>query len=426
MAKQIFSAREAAVRIVRRLVDAGHVAYLAGGCVRDRLLGQEPKDYDVATDAPPDKVHELFSSSRFVGEAFGVVLVRQGAYQVEVATFRTEGRYEDGRRPSVVSFTTAEQDAKRRDFTINGLFEDPLAECETNRVIDYVGGVADLRERVLRTIGSAWSRFDEDYLRMLRAARFAARFGLSVERATHEAIVALAGKLSQISRERIGQEMQWMLEGPAPAASLRLVETLKLDAPALNEAHMTSGLRTVDALSSDGPWHVYLAAWMIDRHVMPTADRLPSDHDALPRLPAGLVGRWRRALCLSNEVRDAVRSCIAALAELMHWQQMSEARKMRLLAHPAWSDGWRLAQALRHLPMVEAQVDAMSAEVAELSQRDLTPPPLINGEDLITAGVAPGPQMGRLLAAAYDAQLEGRLSSRAAALRWVQEQQGGK
>ncbi len=250
------SARDAAVGVIQVLRRAGHVAYLAGGCVRDGLLGVKAKDFDVATSARPEVVRGLFKRSQYVGEAVGVVLVYPrprsggkrhsdkdgpthgvgglgennrtggnpgaGAPGVEVATFRLEWGYEDGRRPGGVSFTDAEHDAQRRDFTVNGLFADPLDEklepvapgCE--KVIDFVGGVKDLRAGVLRAIGVAGERFGEDYLRMLRAVRFAARFGFEIEAKTAEAIRAHAVKLSGISRERIGQEVRMML---TPAAA---------------------------------------------------------------------------------------------------------------------------------------------------------------------------------------------------------------
>src|SRR5687768_567649 len=164
------STREDALAVVRRLRDAGHVAYFAGGCVRDLLLGLEPKDYDVATDAPPERVRSLFNRTQAVGAAFGVILVRQRDSQVEVATFRSDGRYDDGRRPTGVRFTTAEEDARRRDFTINGLFLDPL---DGDKVIDFVGGQEDLKAGRLRAIGDPDARFAEDHLRLLRAVRFA-------------------------------------------------------------------------------------------------------------------------------------------------------------------------------------------------------------------------------------------------------------
>src|SRR2546430_1244203 len=192
--------RADATAIVKRLRANGHEAYFAGGCVRDLLLGLEPKDWDVATDAPPNRVRELFSKTEAVGAAFGVILVRHGRSVVEVATFRSDGSYLDGRRPSEVRFTTAEEDAQRRDFTINGLFLDPL---EGDRVIDYVGGKEDLAARKLRAIGDPSARFAEDHLRLLRAVRFAARFGLEIAPATAMGMQQRAELLKGISPERI-------------------------------------------------------------------------------------------------------------------------------------------------------------------------------------------------------------------------------
>src|SRR5688572_24859254 len=210
--------REDALAVVQRLRGAGHVAYFAGGCVRDLLLGLEPKDYDVATDAPPDRVRELFKRTQAVGQAFGVILVRVGRSQVEVATFRAEGEYLDGRRPSEVRFTTAEEDARRRDFTINGLFLDPL----TDQVIDYVGGQADLKAKVIRAIGNPDERLEEDHLRLLRAVRFAARFGFEIEPATDAAIRRHAGHLVRISPERVAEELRAMLTPPTRGAAWRM------------------------------------------------------------------------------------------------------------------------------------------------------------------------------------------------------------
>src|SRR5688572_14415923 len=205
-----------ALAVLRRLREHGHVAYFAGGCVRDLLLGLEPKDWDVATDAPPKRVRELFSNTQAVGAAFGVILVRHGRSVVEVATFRREGSYSDGRRPDSVEFTGAEEDARRRDFTINGLFLDPQSSASGVKtahgiVIDFVGGVEDLRSKTLRAIGDAQRRFSEDHLRLLRAVRFAARFGLRVEEGTARAIRANAPQLKGISPERIAEELRAML-----------------------------------------------------------------------------------------------------------------------------------------------------------------------------------------------------------------------
>src|SRR5688572_2808762 len=222
---EIHSTRQDALAVVRALRDVGHVAYFAGGCVRDLLLGLEPKDYDVATDAPPDRVRKLFKRTQAVGQAFGVILVRIGRSQVEVATFRAEGKYLDGRRPSEVRFTTAEEDAKRRDFTINGLFLDPL---DGNRVIDFVGGQADLKAKLLRAIGNPDERFEEDHLRLLRAVRFAARFGLTIEPETAEAVRKHAPQLKRISPERIADELRRMLTPPKAQSAWALLRELGL------------------------------------------------------------------------------------------------------------------------------------------------------------------------------------------------------
>ncbi|MEM1447287.1 MAG: CCA tRNA nucleotidyltransferase [Planctomycetota bacterium] len=310
--------RDAAVHIIQNLREAGHVAYLAGGCVRDRLLGLSPKDHDIATDAPPDVVQKLFRRSQPVGEAFGVVLVypprntsRQhrdtpktvksasGGAGIEVATFRTEGVYSDGRHPDQVEFSDAKHDAQRRDFTINGLFEDPLydqhpnPEADADGVIDYVGGRADLEAKTLRAIGDPDRRFGEDYLRMLRAIRFTTRLGFALDPATAQAVRNLAKFLGQISRERIGGELQLMLTSPHFTAAADLLQQLRLDGPTLNEDHLDAALHTLRKLSPDARYAAKLAAWMIDRHGLDAP------------LPA-TVKRWRKALCLSNDDTDTL------------------------------------------------------------------------------------------------------------------------
>jgi poly(A) polymerase len=205
---------KAALHVMDTLRGAGHQALLAGGCVRDLLLSRTPKDYDVATDAPPGRVLEFFPKARAVGAKFGVILVRKFGRDVEVATFRTEGPYSDGRRPDHVAFGSAEEDARRRDFTINGLFFDPAGQ----RVIDYVGGQDDLRRRILRTIGDPSERFAEDHLRMLRAVRLAARLEFTLEAQTRTEISRAAPLLSGISPERIWMELEQILTAPSRTA----------------------------------------------------------------------------------------------------------------------------------------------------------------------------------------------------------------
>ena len=199
--------REDALAVVQRLRQVGHIAYFAGGCVRDLLLGLQPKDYDVATDARPERVRAIFANTQAVGQAFGVILVHLGTSTIDVATFRSDGAYSDGRRPDEVKFTSAQEDAQRRDFTVNGLFLDPV----DGRVIDYVGGQQDLAAHLIRAIGTADARFEEDHLRLLRAVRFAARFDFAIEEQTEQAIQRHAAQLARISPERVGDELRIML-----------------------------------------------------------------------------------------------------------------------------------------------------------------------------------------------------------------------
>ncbi|MCC6683089.1 MAG: CCA tRNA nucleotidyltransferase [Phycisphaeraceae bacterium] len=380
--------REAAVQIVRTLRRAGHESYLAGGCVRDRLLGLEPKDHDVATSAPPEVVRKLFRNSRYVGESFGVVLVRVRQDAVEVATFRSEWGYHDGRRPDHVIFTDAEHDAQRRDFTINGLFEDPLED----RVIDYVGGQADLKAGVIRAIGDPQQRFAEDYLRMLRAVRFAARFHFTLEPATASAIRTNAPKLEQISRERIGMEMRLMLS----AAVVKLLSQLHLDGPTLNEDCRAQPTLLIDKLDADADYPTKLAAWSLDR-----------GSDLL---------RWRRALNLSNDEYEAARDSLSVLETSRQWPNMNIAQRKRLLAAECWSRASLLLQAL------DAGLSQQLRKEAEpLLAQGVAPLPLLTGDDLVAMGMRPGPGVGKLLHEAYDEQLSGRLTDQAQARQWARQ-----
>lgn len=259
--------REAALKIIYMLQKHDHVAYLAGGCVRDRVMGLEPKDHDIATDAHPERIRELIPNSQFIGEAFGVVLIRMYGYVIEVATFRSESGYSDHRHPDHVDFTDARTDAMRRDFTINGLFENPFAEDDEPAVIDFVGGQADINGKVIRAIGQPIERIREDALRMLRAVRFAARLGFEIEPRTARAIQGVADELAHISRERIGQEVKWSLTGPRPVMVVQLIQHLKLDNPTLLERSFRGETPTVKHLSPNPPYGTALAAWLIDRHL---------------------------------------------------------------------------------------------------------------------------------------------------------------
>lgn len=429
-------AEAAAMGVLRALRCAGHVAYLAGGCVRDALLGLEPKDYDVATDAPPQEVRRLFRRSKLVGEAFGVVLVRVGEDEVEVATFRSESGYSDKRRPDHVEFGVgeagAERDARRRDFTINGLFGDPDDPgARPMRVIDYVGGVADLEARVIRAIGDPDARFAEDYLRMLRAARFAARLGFEVEAKTAAAIRPLAKYLGQISRERIGIEVAAMLRPPVPPGkvgevrgrAVELMSALRLDGAVLNEDHREGrrgvATATVRGLPAEVVHGTALAGWMIDRYAGGGEDLAGAARFVAGDAPR-LVDRWRGALALSNDDRDVLRQVLQLVARAAAWRDSPIAGRKRLLAEPLWPEGRRVLHAMPGGATAAAGIDG---EVAELAQGGgVSPVPLVTGDDLVAAGLQPGPAFGRWLEGVYDEQLEGRVVTREQALRWVRAQ----
>ncbi len=402
--------RQAAEKVVRVLQEAGHTAYFAGGCVRDMLLGLEPTDYDVATEARPPQVCELFRSTRLVGEAFGVVLVRLMQCEIEVATFRTEWGYADGRRPDHVDFSDAEHDAQRRDFTVNGMFYDPI----TRQVIDYVGGQADLEARLIRCIGDPDERFDEDYLRLLRAVRFAARLGWSIDADTAQAIGAHGPKLSRISRERIAAEVQMMLERDSRAAAVRLLNRFELDGIVLNEDHQDEGAAILGSLPREADYDLALAAWALDRHLhIDDPIRLT---DALRSLKAVQIARrWRSALMLSNTHTDRFRALLRKLPGVLDWPSLNVAERKRLLARTDWQ---KLRLLAGMLPGVERAIDpqALDEQAARLFDEGVAPKPLITGDDLVAAGFQPGPAFKTILDRVYDAQLMARIATAEQAL----------
>ena len=411
-------------QIVRTLRDAGHVAYFAGGCVRDRLLGLVPKDYDVATDAPPPRVRQLFRNTQAVGAAFGVILVRLGGSQIEVATFRSDGRYDDGRRPESVTFSTAEADAQRRDFSINGLFFDP----DAGEVIDYVNGQADLASRTLRAIGDPAARFGEDHLRLLRAVRFAARFGLTIDPATAAAIDAHATELPRISAERIADELRRVLTAPTRDAGFRLLWRHGLLRVLLPTLAGQSNVSLDEARSlllhlSPGEAVGFPVAWLatlIDVRWQSSGGR----HDLLGNLAPGdadkLVRRTRTLLRPSNDETDAISDIARQTHDVLNTPKPDDARLKRLLARPAATQIRQLLDALAETGVAVDRVTTLRPRLEALSQGDVAPLPLVTGDDLVRAGHRPGPAFKRALTAAYDAQLNGELADATAALAFAE------
>lgn len=403
------ASRAAALAVVKRLRESGHVAYFAGGCVRDELLGLAPTDYDVATDAAPDRIRGLFGRTNEVGEAFGVVLVTPTAAEgapepatVEVATFRSDGTYSDCRRPDSVTFSDARSDAMRRDFTVNALFLDPLGSPEAGiagAVIDFVNGRADLAARLIRAVGDPDARLAEDHLRALRAVRLGARLRFKIDPGTASAIKRHAADLLGLSRERIGEELHRMMVHPARAEAVRLLEELELDAPVLEEPHRQRSGSSLEVLPDDASYPTCLAAWAMDRGLTLEESEIRS-----------VVRRWRSALCLSNDDRDLVLHVLQALRSLERdWGSLGVAGRKRLAGlHPGYSGAFDV---FRGRYPADAERVRRDAEVLAATSSGLCPEPLVTGDELIAAGFRPGPAFKRLLDQLYDAQLEDRVKS---------------
>jgi tRNA nucleotidyltransferase/poly(A) polymerase len=415
------SSREDALTVLKRLRDNGHVAYFAGGCVRDMLLGIEPKDYDVATDAPPEKVRRLFSNTQAVGAAFGVILVRLGGSQIEVATFRADLDYKDGRHPEGVRFTTAEEDAKRRDFTINGLFFDPIE----NKVIDYVGGQEDLKNKILRAIGEPNHRFEEDHLRMLRAARFAARFRLNVEDATASAINLHREHLKRISPERIAGELRLMLTPSTRESAWQILSYFKLDEVIFRHlpergARANSNALCFHDVAPGEPisFGLALAAATFSYRAGRRDDfsRL-FEHDEVVKT----VNACRTGLKISNEESDLLAGCLELSAFLAD-EPPSVATMKRFLAEPFADDARRMLRGLgKCIALYAPRVEWLEREFDRLSREDVAPPPFVTGDDLVAQGLRPGRLFKRVLDAVYDAQLEDRVKTKDEAMRLAME-----
>lgn len=429
--------RRFAIEVVARLRGAGFEALWAGGCVRDLILGREPSDFDVATDATPERVMALFRRTVPVGVSFGVVRVLgpEDAGEVEVATFRSDGAYVDGRRPETVRFGSPREDAARRDFTINGMFLDP----DSNEVIDFVGGRADLRDRILRAIGDPAERFAEDKLRLLRAVRFAARFDLAIEPATRAALVAMADQIHVVAAERIADELRKMLAHPSRARALTLALEVGLVAALWPELAAMEGLFQGKPTQPDGDlWD----------HTMLVLEHLPEApsfalalaallHDVgKPRtrglqdgrmtfynheqVGARIADRIARDLRLSNADRQRV----AWLVE--HHQYLGEARKMReaklkrILSAPGIDELLALHRADALATDGDtAEVDYCAFYLRNQPNGPLNPPPLVSGHDLQRHGLEPGPRFAVILDAVREAQLDRVVHSKRDALDWI-------
>lgn len=423
--------REFSIDVVRRLRQGGFEALWAGGCVRDQLMGREPHDFDVATDARPEQVQRLFPRTIAVGASFGVIevigpRVAGDHLKVQVATFRTDNSYSDGRRPDSVTFCSSREDALRRDFTINGMFFDPLE----NKLIDYVGGQADLQTKTLRAIGEPRERFTEDKLRMLRAVRFAARFEFQVDPNTAMAIHEMAGEVVVVSAERIAEELRKLLVDRQRARAVRLLDEVQLVKPILPELlpmrevpHDLVGVDTGDL-------------W---QHTLAVIERLPENvsfplafaallqnvgksrafkrqgeragfqgHERFGRDAAGRIGERLR---LSNAERERIEWLVEKHQSLVQAPNMRPSRLKPVLAHEGIDELFTLHRAdalasgkpLAHLEFAETKLREWSAK------GELNPPPLLTGDDLKAMGLTPGPHFKRMLDAVRNGQLDGTI-----------------
>ena len=386
---------EAALSVVDSLRSAGHVALLAGGCVRDRLLGREPKDYDVATDARPQRVRELFPRARLVGAKFGVVLVQRFGHDIEVATFRSDVTYTDGRRPDQLTFGDAREDALRRDFTINGLFCDPVADT----VIDYVNGQADLQARVIRTIGDPEIRFAEDHLRMIRAVRLSARLDFAIDPATANAISRLAPNLQAISPERVWMELEQILCEPTRSNGWRLLVEFGLRGYLSREWPVNVASDSLAQMRLQALPHVELDAGLALAAALP--DCATSRLEVICRSLRLSNQRVDQVLWLKENLEGAHRAASLELADF---------KSLRADAN------WPLLLELLRADLITCGGDLKAYESARsrgesISQHDAAPPALITGDDLLARGFPSGPPLGEVLRAVYRAQLNESIHS---------------
>ncbi|MHB8908868.1 MAG: CCA tRNA nucleotidyltransferase [Syntrophales bacterium] len=434
--------RDEAAAVVRRLREAGHEAFWVGGCVRDLIRGVTPTDFDIVTSARPEAVQSLFSRTTAVGARFGVVIVAEGEGRYEVATFRTEADYDDGRRPSRVAFATAEEDVRRRDFTVNGLLMDP----ETGRIIDHVEGRRDIQRRLIRTIGDPGDRFADDHLRMLRAVRFAATLDFAIAEATFAAVRLQASAIRRISAERIREELTRILVSGRARRGMELLAESGLIAEILPEVAALRGVGQPPVFHPEGD------VW---EHTLRTIDLLPAGAD--PRLAWGALlhdagkaetrfedaagvhfyGHDRRGeeiaaailsrLRFSREETQTICALVRSHMLFMNVREMRPNRLKRFLRMPDFP----LHRELHRLDCLGSHglLDnyAFCRERLEAySEEELRPPPLMTGGELIAMGFSPGPLFKEILGAVEDAQLGGEIATAGEARSLVLKRWGNR
>ena len=429
-----------ACRIVEKLRQAGFTALFAGGCIRDALLGCPCEDIDIATDAVPTTIMGLFPHHAAVGASFGVVLVVEDGIPYEVATFRSDHGYADGRRPSGVTFSSPEEDSRRRDFTVNGLFYDPLER----RLIDYVGGVRDLRSRLLRTIGRPEDRFGEDHLRIMRAVRFSARYGLTMETATRAAIAPLAGTLARISAERIRDELVKSLTKEGAHVALELFRSCGILDVVLPEVAALAGVQQPENFHPEGDvfTHTKLMFKNANYPLSPTLALAILLHDVgkpptyreaedrirfhgHPEVGADMAGEILGRLKCSRHETEAVEAMVREHLRFANVMEMRPSTLKRFLRLPNFGEHLELHRLdCESSHRILSHYDFCKDQLATLDAEALRPAPLLGGGDLLALGLTPGPQFKKILLELEDLQLEGKVVSREEALAWVRAAHG--
>jgi poly(A) polymerase len=422
--------------VILKLRGAGHRAYLVGGCVRDLLLGVPPKDYDIATDARPDRIMDLFPNSGRVGAHFGVVLVRNVFAQVEVATFRSDQEYSDGRRPDAVHFETdPARDAQRRDFTVNGLMMDP----DSGEILDFVDGRADLERGVIRAIGDPEVRFREDHLRLLRAVRFAARLNFQIDPATFAAIRGNHASILKVAAERVRDELVRILTEGGARYGFELLDATGMLADILPEVAAMKGVEQPPQYHPEGDvWnHTLLMLQQLD-HPSPALALGVLLHDVGKPPTFSVADRIR----FNGHVEEGVRMAHAILHRLRFSRDDMEQVEALVANHMKFKDAGRMKEStlkrFLRLPKFEEHLELhrldcsssnrnlesyelVKRKLGEFPDEHLKPPPLLTGVDLIAEGYAPGPRFAEILTAVEDAQLEGQLRTSGDAMQLVRE-----
>src|SRR5437762_300061 len=429
---------KAAREVTARLREQGHVAYFAGGCVRDMVRGLTPKDYDIVTDARPEAVQALFPRTFAVGAHFGVIVVLENSFQFEVATFRSDDAYIDGRHPSAVHFSSPEEDAKRRDFTINGMFYDPVAE----EVIDLVGGQADITAKLVRAIGEPAKRFAEDRLRMLRAVRFATALDYQIDNQTWEALVANAPSINQISAERIRDELVRIFLSPNRVRGWDLLDSSGLMRAILPELGAMKGVLQPEQFHPEGDVFVHtrlmlqllpekasvplVFAVLFHDVAKPVTARVDetgrirfNEHD---RIGAQMTEAIMRRLRFSGAEIEATVEMVRQHMVFKDTPKMRVAKLKRFMARPTFNEELELHRVdceSSHRMMDNYEFLLRKRE--EFANERIIPPPLLRGDDLIALGFKPGPKFREILEAVETRQLEGRLRTADEAFEWVKK-----